>query len=104
MKTNVFQKLFKVLLLITLCFATFIAMDNGINVEADEAVETTATNSDIEWQWDENTVYVHRGTTITEEMLKFYTKNSCFESEKGEFEVFIDNSSKTDNKAIFKLI
>lgn len=42
--------------------------------------------------------------TITEEMLKFYTANKCFESEKGKFEVFIDNSSKTDNKAVFTLI
>ena len=27
-----------------------------------------------------------------------------FEAEKGKFEVFIDNSSKTDNKAVFTLI
>ena len=41
---------------------------------------------------------------ITEEMLKFYTANRRFEAEKGKFEVFIDNSSKTDNKAVFTLI
>lgn len=42
--------------------------------------------------------------TITDEMLKFYTPNKRFEAEKGKFEVFIDNSSKTDNKAVFTLI
>ena len=40
---------------------------------------------------------------ITEDMLQFYTPNKRFEAEKGKFEVYIDNSSNTDNKAVFTL-
>lgn len=41
--------------------------------------------------------------SITEQELQFLTENGQRESEAGEFEVFIGDSSKTDNKAQFIL-
>lgn len=41
---------------------------------------------------------------ITEEMLRFYTITGTFASEKGRFQVWIGNSSDTENMAEFVLI
>lgn len=41
--------------------------------------------------------------TITEEQLLFLTENGIYESEAGEFEIFIGKDSLTDNKASFVL-
>lgn len=41
--------------------------------------------------------------SITDRELRFLTENDRFESEAGEFEVFIGNSSKTNNGARFVL-
>lgn len=41
--------------------------------------------------------------SITEKELRFLTENGRVESEEGEFEVYIGNSSSTDNKARFML-
>ncbi len=41
--------------------------------------------------------------SITEKELRFLTGNGRVESEEGEFEVYIGNSSSTDNKARFML-
>lgn len=40
---------------------------------------------------------------ITEDMLRFTTINNVYESEPGSFDVFVGNSSATDNKAEFIL-
>lgn len=41
--------------------------------------------------------------TITNEELKFITENKCWESEAGEFEVFIGTDSRSENAARFVL-
>lgn len=41
--------------------------------------------------------------TITEQQLLFLTENGIYESEAGEFEIFIGKDSLTDNKASFVL-
>lgn len=41
--------------------------------------------------------------TITEQQLLFLTENGIYESEAGEFEIFIGKDSSTDNKASFVL-
>ena len=41
--------------------------------------------------------------TITEQQLFFLTENGIYESEAGEFEIFIGKDSLTDNKASFVL-
>ena len=41
--------------------------------------------------------------TITEPELRFWTENGAYESEAGEFEIFIGTDSLTDNKASFVL-
>jgi beta-glucosidase len=42
--------------------------------------------------------------TITEDDLKFFTANNKFEAEKGDFKVFISNSSAVKTFAKFELI
>jgi beta-glucosidase len=41
---------------------------------------------------------------ITEDMLRFWTMNNCFESETGKFKVFVGLCSCTENAAEFELI
>ncbi len=41
---------------------------------------------------------------IREEMLRFYMPDGTFDSEPGIFELWIGNSSQTDNQAVFRLV
>ena len=41
---------------------------------------------------------------ISEEMLRFYNKNLCYQSEKGDFRVFVGHSSQEYLEADFTLI
>jgi hypothetical protein len=41
---------------------------------------------------------------IREEMLRFYMTDGAFDSEPGIFELWIGNSSQTDNQAVFRLV
>ena len=45
-----------------------------------------------------------QGTTITEEMLRFYNADMNFVSEKGEFTLWTGGSSLTKNSADFRLV
>ena len=41
---------------------------------------------------------------VTNDMLKFYRYDMSFDSEAGDFEIFIGHDSSTENKEMFKLI
>ena len=41
---------------------------------------------------------------VNEEMLRFYDKNLCYQSEKGDFRVFVGHSSQEYLEADFTLI